>query len=308
MCCLFGLLDHRQALTRRQRERLTASLSLAAQARGTDATGLAYCSGGSLRICKEPLPARAVHFRIPRDAWVVMGHTRMTTQGSAGRNRNNHPFMGRSGETRFALAHNGVLSNDKALRRTFRLPEASIETDGYAAVQLLERQGALTPSALRAMAETVEGSFVFTVLDEENRFYVVKGDNPFCLYCFPRKGCYVYASTAAILEEGLRRSRLDLGPRQEVPVKCGEILCLAPGEAVSRSPFDDSHLTPPLFSAPWRRSRPFREADPYLEAVKSVGAAFGYTEADIDGLVRQGISPMEIEELFYCSDWERRCF
>ena len=92
MCCLFGVLDFQQTLTRRQRQRLSTALSIAAQTRGTDATGLAYISGNRLQICKAPRPARAVHFRIPDDARAIMGHTRMTTQGSASHNCNNHPF------------------------------------------------------------------------------------------------------------------------------------------------------------------------------------------------------------------------
>ena len=37
-----------------------------------------------------------------------------------------------------ALAHNGVLYNDKELRREQHLPLTSIETDTYVAVQLLK--------------------------------------------------------------------------------------------------------------------------------------------------------------------------
>ena len=36
-----------------------------------------------------------------------MGHTRMTTQGSAGRNQNNHPFAGKAGDSRFAWPTTG---------------------------------------------------------------------------------------------------------------------------------------------------------------------------------------------------------
>lgn len=57
------------------------------------------------------------------------------------------------------MAHNGVLYNDKALRRSLHLPGTKIETDSYAAVQLIERQKALSFSSLRSMAESVEGSF-----------------------------------------------------------------------------------------------------------------------------------------------------
>ena len=65
----------------------------------------------------------------------------------------------------YALAHNGVLWNDKELRIAENLPLTSVETDSYIAVQLLEQQKALDFDSLKAMAEKVEGSFVFTVLD-----------------------------------------------------------------------------------------------------------------------------------------------
>ena len=306
MCCLFGVLDFQQTLTRRQRQRLSTALSIAAQTRGTDATGLAYISGNRLQICKAPRPARAVHFRIPDDARAIMGHTRMTTQGSASHNCNNHPFSGKAGHTRFALAHNGVLYNDRYLRHSLGLPATRIETDSYVAVQLIERRSTLDCSTLRYMAEQIEGSFVFTILDQENRLYVVKGDNPFCLWHFPRSHCYVYASTEAILKEGLRRSRLRLGPHEHIPVRCGEILCLEAGRPITRDRFDDSRLPGVYSFTLWQgvngcRCAPASRAeDPYLEALRAVAPAFGYTGADLDRLVGQGFSPTEIEELFYC--------
>lgn len=47
-----------------------------------------------------------------------MGHTRHTTQGNEKRNYNNHPFTGKCKNLKFAIAHNGVLFNDKELRKT----------------------------------------------------------------------------------------------------------------------------------------------------------------------------------------------
>ena len=64
-------------------------------------------------------------------------------------------------------------------------PKTRIETDSYIGVQLIEQKGTLDFSSLRYMAEQVEGSFTFTVLDAEDSLYIVKGDNPFCLYYFP---------------------------------------------------------------------------------------------------------------------------
>lgn len=208
MCCLFGMIDYRGHFTGRQKTRLLSVLAAECEARGTDAAGVAYCAGGALRVYKRPVPAHALGFRIPDGVSVVLGHTRMTTQGSQEKNYNNHPFLGNAGGRRFALAHNGVLYNDQLLRTSLRLPSTKIETDSYVAVQLLERQKALDFASLKYMAEQVEGSFTFTLMDEANRWYLVKGDNPLCLYHYPRLGVYLYASTEEILRKALRKQGL----------------------------------------------------------------------------------------------------
>lgn len=43
------------------------------------------------------------------------------------------------------------------------------------AVQLLEQNRALDLNSLKEMAEQVEGSFAFTVMDVQNNLYFVKG-------------------------------------------------------------------------------------------------------------------------------------
>ena len=42
--------------------------------------------------------------------------------------------------------------------------------------------------------------------------------------------------------------------------------------------------------------------DSYVNELKSVASAFGYTPEDIDWLIREGISPEEIEEYFYSGE------
>ena len=118
MCAIFGLLDYMGKLTSSQRRQIIRELGKAAEVRGTDATGIAFFHEGKLHIQKAPRPARRMKYRIPEEVRYIMGHTRMTTQGSARRNQNNHPFAGRAGDSRFALAHNGVIFNDLELRRS----------------------------------------------------------------------------------------------------------------------------------------------------------------------------------------------
>ena len=134
----------------------------------------------------------------------------------------------------FALAHNGALYNDRLLRKTLKLPNTNIETDSYVAVQLIEQAKALNFNSLRHMAEKVEGSFCFTVLDRKNNLYIVKGDNPFCLVHYPEKGLYLYASTERILGKALILLNLP-GTPELVELSCGDILRIDIGQIAEKA-------------------------------------------------------------------------
>ena len=97
MCAVFGLLDFKGKLSAAGRLRMFKALGNAAEIRGTDATGVAYVQNGAIQIQKAPRPAHKVRWRIAPEARYIMGHTRMTTQGSEHHNQNNHPFPGKVG-------------------------------------------------------------------------------------------------------------------------------------------------------------------------------------------------------------------
>lgn len=50
MCCLFGFYDYGHSLSAKQKSRLVSALSVAAEARGTDATGIAYLANSHLSM------------------------------------------------------------------------------------------------------------------------------------------------------------------------------------------------------------------------------------------------------------------
>lgn len=307
MCCLFGLIDYGHSFTGREKNQMLSVLASACEARGTDATGISYNVGGTLRIYKRPVPAHRLRFRVPDTARVILGHTRMTTQGSAKRNYNNHPFLGVAGKDVFALAHNGMLHNDLTLRKGLHLPKTKIQTDSYIAVQLIEQKKALNFGSLKYMAEQVEGSFTFTVLDRRDLLYIVKGDNPLCLLHFPSLGLYLYASTEEILRRAISQMDLDTCKSCRIPLDCGEILRIGRDGALTRSEFDDYRLfarwRASIWDMPYRRPWEERELpapeDRYLEEVKSVASAFGYAPEEIDRLAGLGFSPEELEEFLY---------
>ena len=305
MCCLFGIHDYGRSLTRKQKHKLLSSLAVASEVRGTDATGIAYNDADKLTIHKRPWPAHLVRFKVPDDASVVMGHTRMTTQGDEKHNYNNHPFAGRVNGEDFALAHNGVLYNDRSIRNELRLPPTPVETDSYVAVQLIEQSGELSFDSLKDMAETVEGQFTFTVLSERDEMYFVRGDNPMCIYHYPKRGLYVYASTEAILRDAIQRLPFYLGRYQKVDLGCGEILRI---DAVGHLSRVDFHFRSSFYDPwIWRTPRPYSYTiedadDEYLQELKVIAAFYGYSPEDVEMMLAEGFTTDEIEELIYCGE------
>ena len=301
MCCLFGMIDYRHSLSPKQMNRILSVLATACEDRGTDATGIAYNDNGHLRIYKRPKAAHKMHFNVPQNVHVVMGHTRMMTQGSAKKNYNNHPFLGHVKSGDFALAHNGVLYNDETLREVLHLPYTKIETDSYIAVQLIESKKALDFNSLKTMAEELMGSFTFTVLDGQDNVYFVRGDNPMALYHFPRLGLYLYASTEGILQKALKRLGLSVELATLIDLHSGDLLKIDATGMMTRSRFDDSGLWDyPMYSRCY--SFDSYGQGTYIDDLKSVARCFGFQPEAIDRLLRLGFQPEEIEDFMYAGE------
>lgn len=306
MCCLFGFYDYGGTLSAKQKNRIISALAISSEIRGTDATGIAYRTGTKLCIYKRPFPARWMRFRLPAEVKAVMGHTRMTTQGSEMQNCNNHPFYGVADGNAFALAHNGILSNDKLLRLEKKLPASRIETDSFIIVQLLEQAGSIGFQTLRTASEQLAGSFTYTVLDGGGRLYIVRGNNPFCLYHWPEQGLYLYASTQAVLDAAVFKIRKLLsGSMQNIPVEEGEILRLSPDGSRESETFSLKKLyqfqlcQSPYYGSCWPD---VQDNTGYAEELRRMAPAFGFSAKDVDTLLRGGMLPEEIEEYFYCTE------
>lgn len=303
MCGLFGFVDAGHKLTRKQKSCILSTLATASESRGTDATGIAYNADGKLNIYKRPIPAHCMWFRVPEKTTAVTGHTRATTQGTAIRWHNNHPFLGEAGGSSFALAHNGVIFNDSLLRKQMKLPKTKVETDSYVAVQLLEAEKELSFASLQKMAEQLEGSVCMTVLDEKENIYFIKGDNPLSIVFFEGLNLYLYASTFEILQKALKNISFQLGEYKRINVSSGEILRIDANGCTSRRYFDDRKLYSALYAA-WFQDPDWElvpekvspEAE-YIAFLKSMGAYYGFREEDVDTLLDEGFSISDVEEI-----------
>lgn len=245
MCGLYGFINYSGDKIKNLSD-LTNSLAEQSTIRGTDATGIAFCSKAGVNVVKDSKSAYKLEFKHPDEIRSLIGHTRATTQGSERRNFNNHPFMGKCANARFALAHNGVLTNDKELRKKFKLPKTKVETDSYIAVQLIERQKNLDFSSIKYMAERTEGSFSYSILDDKNNIFLVKGDSPLSILHFPKLKMYIYASTDEILYKAIVDypplfSALKKGEFSVVNISEGDILKIRPSGIVERGAFEYSY-------------------------------------------------------------------
>ena len=306
MCGLFGFSNYSNNSIK-DLSKLTNALAVESCIRGTDATGIAFNTNRDLRIVKDSKSAYRMDFKHPDDIIALTGHTRHSTQGSEKKNYNNHPFQGSYKTLNFALCHNGVLSNDKVLRREYRLPKTKIETDSYIAVQLLESQSQLNFGSIKYMAEKTEGSFSYTIFDEKNNLYLVKGDSPLSILHFPRQKIYVYASTDEILYKALIDSSLFTSLRKgeysPIDISEGEILKFSPDGIIEKSTFNYSYY----YGRNWwnygnctyiSTSTPYSERD-YINDLKSVAIYQGFESDIVDELLNQGFSPEEIEDYIY---------
>lgn len=304
MCGLYGVLSYGNEI--KDIGEITEALAIESAVRGIDATGYAYNKSNHIEVYKKSKSAYMMNFNMPKGVNAVMGHTRHATQGTLNYNENNHPFKGHCGKSEFALAHNGILSNDRELRHKLHLPSTRIETDSYIAVQLLENKKHLDFKSIKYMAEKVEGSYSFTILDNKNNLYIVKGDSPVSIFHFPEKKVYVYASTLSILWKALVDTELfadlQLHKYEDIDITDGEILKIYSSGQTQRGRFEFNEYA--SYGHDWRTgycNSYFPKTD-YIDDIKSVASYYGYQEDDIDTMLRQGFTPDEIEQILYEND------
>ena len=301
MCAIFGFLDYGKKVNHKVLVKLTNELAKAAEIRGTDATGISYVKDCKMVTFKKAKPAHKVNLYFPKETTAVIGHTRMTTQGSESKNYNNHPFEGKTAESCFALAHNGVLYNDKELRKLSNIPETEIETDSYIAVQLLEKENSVNIESIKNMAEAVEGSFVFTILRNDNTMFLVKGSNPLTIYHYKELGLYVYASTTDILKKGLKSSGFKI-QCNEVLIEEGNIIEIEPNGDIWVSDFK-MHETEKFFDRLYNWYE-YSDDEYFFDELKSICGYYGVSEEQIDYMRSLGYSYDEIEEMMLESGFE----
>lgn len=303
MCALYGFINYGKILSKKELKKLVRNLSIASELRGTDASGVAYVRNGKIVIYKKPQPSHEVNFYFPSDITILTGHTRMATHGDARNNYNNHPFVGHTAEGDFALCHNGVLFNYEQVQKQEQLLKTKIKTDSYTAVQLIEKYGKADFETIGKMSELVNGSFVFTVLTDEEKLYISKWNNPICLLHFQKLGIYVYTSTKEIMQMALRGTIFEKQTVDVIPVSEGEMVSIDKNGIIERSRFTPEYDD--FFG--YCGCRTFRERDDYDSYLCEYGNMFGVSNEEIMMLYEMGYEDEDIELMMMDHDMLRDC-
>lgn len=186
--------------------------------------------------------------------------------------------------------------------RTTAIPDTKIETDSYIAVQLIEKENIVDSNSIKAMAESVLGSFVFTVLRDDNTLFLIKGDNPITLLHYPELGLYVYASTTTILTTALKAVKFTASC-EEVPVNDGDIVRIDSDGKLTVSTFEE--CVPKYNYRHWFSWYDYefeKSEEEYTNDLLMICGCYGVDKEDVELLLELGYSSDEIEEMLLDSE------
>lgn len=157
----------------------------------------------------------------------------------------------------------------------------------------MEQQNKLDLDSLKNMAESVQGSFCLTALDENNTFYLVKGSNSMCLLHFAELGIYIYTSTESILKKALQKTCFHKCPFEVLYVEEGTILKIDCYGFLTCSTFEVQENFRFGKWADWYDELEEEYYTQQEELLLEMCSCYGVTEED----VLHGYSADEIEEM-----------
>ena len=156
--------------------------------RGYDSCGVALMNKGGIVIKKNVGEVEAVFRKeniLRHKSLMGIAHTRWATHGAVTQ-ENTHPFY--SCDQKFAVVHNGIISNYRALREQLEREGHRFvsETDTEAIAHLLEKyyqEDQNVETALRKTLNLIEGTFAlaFLSMHQPEAIFCAKRESPLML-------------------------------------------------------------------------------------------------------------------------------
>ncbi len=221
MCGIASILLHPQDRTVDEwqsiRSAFTLNLMMNEQ-RGSAATGVAVIeASGKAIVYKRDQPASwfvqtpeyiRIIRRVGSRTTLILGHTRLPTQGDASRAVNNHPIQAGS----VVGVHNGEITNAENLFAESDYPRDG-EVDSEIIFRLMEKADPTVHDRpylddLQCRIQALEGKYTFLACDKRKpeQIVAVKHGNPLCVHFHEPWNALIFSSRHVFLRKVFKRS------------------------------------------------------------------------------------------------------
>lgn len=244
MCGIFGiLLGKNTKLSPEQLMEIMNRMFKLSESRGKEASGIALRCKGSIYVLKEPitssrlvkttkyrtlfnqtLKSEAYHKLELEAPILVLGHSRLQTNGQSEINTNNQPVV-KDGAIGI---HNGIIVNDDNLWKLFPTLKKNYDVDTEVFLSLLKKyidEGKSTVEATKSAFKQIEGSASVAIqFDDLNNLVLATNTGSLYVSIDETSKVLVFASEKYILQQILKNKFLNslMASQPVVQVKAGQ--------------------------------------------------------------------------------------
>ncbi|MFT4524147.1 MAG: glucosamine--fructose-6-phosphate aminotransferase (isomerizing) [Bacteroidia bacterium] len=215
MCGIFGIVISKEGQHNKKLiKSLVEDLAVLSESRGKESCGFAMRSTtkGSIHVLKAAEPSSAlVKDKLFKDFFaplknkvgnlVVIGHSRLVTNGSHIKSDNNQPFV----KDGVVGIHNGIIVNDGDIWKNNPDLERTSEVDTESMLALMARsnkQGNSLSKGLKSVYETAYGTISTAQLFNDIPGFLLSTNNGSIYYIYNKpKGIFLFASEAFIVDK-----------------------------------------------------------------------------------------------------------
>lgn len=203
--------------------------------RGSDATGSVFIDIRNAMVIKHHIPARTFvetnyYKEISKrrivmgvgenEPIVIIGHTRMKTQGTPLNMHNNHPIIANN----VIGVHNGHISNDSILFDLYKDKgvERRAQVDSEIIFRLIDHyvsNGKSMPDSIKEVSKLLMGGFACAAVHVEAPWvlWLFRCGGPIEVFRYPEKGLVIFASEKRFIENATEG--FDLGRKASIPIE-----------------------------------------------------------------------------------------
>lgn len=235
MCSIFGI-SFQNGCTLQKAEMvryILRGLLIESQARGSDATGVAFISKKNIAILKNDVNAKmfladdtfdsACAEYISPQTISIVGHCRMKTKGTEKDKHNNHPII----TNNIIGVHNGIISNDEELFTLFQKKYAAFGRSGKVDSEIIFRlvdyyvhtNKRRIAGAIRSTTSMLEGSYACALVDRNkpHLLWLFRNVNPVSIYHYTKHGIIIFSSADYFIRSAVGEiGRSELGRPTEI--------------------------------------------------------------------------------------------